>query len=61
MVGSWLKMVGSWLTSLVPDTAVRPSDNFSVLRMNRTAEAGKNKGGGVCFMINPLTRAITPV
>ncbi len=29
-----------------------PSDNFSVLRMDRTAEAGKTKGGGVCFMIN---------
>ncbi len=36
----------------VPDTAVMPSDNFSVLRMDRTAEAGKTKGGGVCFMIN---------
>ncbi len=36
----------------VPDTAVTPSDNFSVLRMDRTAEAGKTKGGGVCFMIN---------
>ncbi len=27
-------------------------DNFSVLRMDRTAEAGKSKGGGVCFMTN---------
>ncbi len=42
----------TWLTPSVPDTAVRPSDNFSVLRMDRTAEAGKIKGGGVCFMIN---------
>ncbi len=42
----------TWLTPSVPDTAVTPSDNFSVLRMNRTAEAGKIKGGGVCFMIN---------
>ncbi len=42
----------TWLTPSVPDTAVRPSDNFSVLRMYRTAEAGKTKGGGVCFMIN---------
>ncbi len=42
----------TWLTPSVPDTAVTPSDNFSVLRMDRTAEAGKNKGGGVCFMIN---------
>ncbi len=42
----------TWLTPSVSDTAVRPSDNFSVLRMDRTAEAGKTKGGGVCFMIN---------
>ncbi len=40
------------LTPSVPDTTVTPSDNFSVLRMDRTAEAGKTKGGGVCFMIN---------
>ncbi len=42
----------TWLTPSVPDTAVTPSDNFSVLWMDRTAEAGKIKGGGVCFMIN---------
>ncbi len=42
----------TWLTPSVPDTAVTPSDNFSVLRMDRSAEAGKNKGGGVCFFIN---------
>ncbi len=42
----------TWLTPTVADTAVTPSDNFSVLRMDRTAEAGKTKGGGVCFMIN---------
>ncbi len=42
----------TWLTPTVPDTAVTPSDNFSVLRMDRTAEAGKTKGGGVCFFIN---------
>ncbi len=35
-----------------PDTAVTPSDNFSVLRLDRTAEAGKTKGGGACFFIN---------
>ncbi len=35
----------TWLTPSVPDTAVTPSDNFSVLRMDRTAEAGKSKGG----------------
>ncbi len=33
-------------------TETSPSDNFSVLRMDRTAEAGKTKAGGVCFMIN---------
>ncbi len=37
----------TWLTPSVPDNAVTPSDNFSVLRMDRTAEAGKSKGGGV--------------
>ncbi len=42
----------TWLMTSVPDTAVTPSDNFSVLRMDRTAEAGKSKGGGVCFTIN---------
>ena len=42
----------TWLTPSVPDAAVTPSENFSVLRMDRTAEAGKSKGGGVCFMIN---------
>ncbi len=42
----------TWLTPSVPDTAVTPSDNFSVLRMDRTAEAGKTKGGGMCFMTN---------
>ncbi len=42
----------TWLTPSVPDTAAMPSDNFSVLRMDRTAEASKSKGGGVCFMIN---------
>ncbi len=47
-----LCLTESWLTPTVPNTAVMPSDNFSLLRMDRTAEAGKNKGGGVCFMIN---------
>ncbi len=42
----------TWLTPSVPDTAVTASDNFSVLRMDRTTEASKSKGGGVCFMIN---------
>ncbi len=47
-----LCLTETWLTPTVLDTAVMPSDNFSVLRMDRTAEAGKNKGGGVCFFIN---------
>ncbi len=47
-----LCLTETWLTASVPDTAVTPSDNFSVLRMDRIAEAGKTKGGGVCFMIN---------
>ncbi len=47
-----LCLTETWLTPTVPDTDVMPSDNFSVLRMDRTAEAGKTKGGGVCFMIN---------
>ncbi len=65
-----LCLTETWLTPSVPDTAVRPSDTFSVLRMDRTAEAGKTKGGGVCFMINKkwcdprnisiLTRSCSP-
>ncbi len=47
-----LCLTETWLTPLALDTAVTPSDNFSVLRMDRTAEVGKTKGGGVCFMIN---------
>ncbi len=47
-----LCLTETWLTPSVPDTAVTLSDNFSVLRMDRTAEAGKTKGSGVCFMIN---------
>ncbi len=47
-----LCLTETWLTRSVPDMAVTPSDYFSVLRMDRTAEAGKTKGGGVCFMIN---------
>ncbi len=47
-----LCLTETWLTPSVPDTAVTPYDNFSVFRMDRTAKAGKTKGGGVCFMIN---------
>ncbi len=57
-----LCLTETWLTPTVPDTAVTPSDNFSVLRMDRTAEVGKNKGGGVCFFIkrNGVTPEISP-
>ncbi len=47
-----LWLTETWLTTSDPDTAVMPSDNFSVLQMDRTAKAGKSKGGGVCFMID---------
>ncbi len=47
-----LCLTETWLTPTVPDTAVMPSDNFSVLRMDRTAKSSKTKGGGVCYMIN---------
>ncbi len=47
-----LCLTETWLMPSGPDKAVTPSDNFSVLRMDGTAETGKNKGGGVCFMIN---------
>ncbi len=47
-----LCLTETWLTTSVPDTAVTPSDNFSVLQMDRTAEAGKNKGGGVSHVLN---------
>ncbi len=42
-----LCLTETWLTPSVPDTAVTLSDNFSVLRMDRTVEAGKTKGSGV--------------
>ncbi len=41
-----LCLTETWLTPTVPATAVTASDNFSVLRMDRTAKAG------VCFFIN---------
>ncbi len=47
-----LCLTETWLSATVPDTAVTQSDTFSVLRMDRKTEAGKTKGGGVCFMIN---------
>ncbi len=47
-----LCLTETWLTTSVPDTAITQTDNFSVLRIDRTAEASKTKGGGVGFMIN---------
>ncbi|XP_039908517.1 uncharacterized protein LOC120747010 [Simochromis diagramma] len=42
----------TWLTSSVPDHAITPAESFSVFRTDRTAESGKLRGGGVCFMVN---------
>lgn len=47
-----LCLTETWLTPEVPDAAVTLSKDFSVFRMDRTVEAGKIRGGGVCFMIN---------
>ncbi len=49
MFGIYMNIYAHFQTSVL---VVTPSDNFSVLRMDRIAEAGKTKGGGVCFMIN---------
>ncbi len=53
----------TWLTPSVPDTAVTPSDNFSVLRMDRTAEA-VNPRVVVCaswLTRNGVTPGISPL
>ncbi len=50
----------TWLTPTVPDTAVTPSNNFSVLRMDRTVEAGKTKGGGLEFSSIVITSVYIP-
>ncbi|KAK7881961.1 hypothetical protein WMY93_028135 [Mugilogobius chulae] len=42
----------TWLTPSIPDHAVLPNDMFTIIRMDRTLDSGKSKGGGVCFMIN---------
>ena len=42
----------TWLTPEVPDHAIRPADNFSVHRKDRTDDSGKSRGGGVAFMVN---------
>ncbi|KAK1799610.1 hypothetical protein P4O66_000381 [Electrophorus voltai] len=42
----------SWLNPAVPNHAIQPAEFFSVHRMDRTADSGKLRGGGVCVMVN---------
>ncbi|KAK1802155.1 hypothetical protein P4O66_021821 [Electrophorus voltai] len=42
----------SWLNPAVPNHAIQPAEFFSVHRMDRTADSGKSRGGGVCVMVN---------
>lgn len=41
----------TWLDPSIPATAIQP-EGFTIHRLDRTKDSGKNKGGGVCFMIN---------
>ncbi|KAK1784141.1 hypothetical protein P4O66_021149 [Electrophorus voltai] len=41
----------SWLNPAVPNHAIQPAEFFSVHRMDRTADSGKSRGGGVCVMV----------
>ena len=41
----------TWLSSDIPDSAIQPP-GFTVYRADRTAESGKRRGGGVCFLVN---------
>ncbi|KAK1784140.1 hypothetical protein P4O66_021148, partial [Electrophorus voltai] len=41
----------SWLNPAVPNHAIQPAEFFSVHRMDRTADLGKSRGGGVCVMV----------
>ncbi|XDV25252.1 hypothetical protein PO909_029198 [Leuciscus waleckii] len=41
----------TWLDNAVPDAAIELAGR-SVYRADRTADSGKNKGGGVCIYIN---------
>ncbi|KAK1803718.1 hypothetical protein P4O66_021122 [Electrophorus voltai] len=60
----------SWLNPAVPNHAIQPAEFFSVHRMDRTADSGKSRGGGVCVMVNnswcnnanvvTLTRSCSP-
>ncbi|KAK1791170.1 hypothetical protein P4O66_002198 [Electrophorus voltai] len=42
----------SWLNPMVPNHAIQPAEFFSVHRMDRMADSGKSRGGGVCVMVN---------
>ncbi len=53
-----LCLTETWLTPSVPDTAVRPSDTFLFYGWTEQPRPEKNKGGGVCFMINK--KCVTP-
>ncbi|KAK1784036.1 hypothetical protein P4O66_004356, partial [Electrophorus voltai] len=42
----------SWLNPAVPNHTIQPAEFFSVHRMDRMADSGKSRGGGVCVMVN---------
>ncbi|KAK1793638.1 hypothetical protein P4O66_012012 [Electrophorus voltai] len=42
----------SWLNPVVPSHAIEPAEFFLVHYMDRTADSGKSRGGGVCMMVN---------
>ncbi|KAK1802734.1 hypothetical protein P4O66_021276, partial [Electrophorus voltai] len=60
----------SWLNPAVPNHAIPLAEFFSVHRMDRMANLGKSRGGGVCVMVNnswcnnanvvTLTRSCSP-
>ncbi|KAK1801166.1 hypothetical protein P4O66_022662 [Electrophorus voltai] len=49
---SLLYFTESWLNPAVPSHAIQQAEFFSVHRMDRTADSGKSRGGGVCVMVN---------
>ncbi|KAK1793016.1 hypothetical protein P4O66_001727 [Electrophorus voltai] len=59
-----------WLNPAVPNHAIQLAEFFSVHRMDRTADSGKSRDGGVCVMENnswcnnanvvTLTRSCSP-
>ncbi|KAK1804161.1 hypothetical protein P4O66_020205, partial [Electrophorus voltai] len=42
----------SWLNPVVPSHAIQLAKLFSVYRLDRMADSGKLRGGGVCVMVN---------